>query len=127
LESTRALWIAQNYVRVVLSLGGKHRNPAQGEYALTEEAREHDRLLLKLGFLLKWCLAKNPDSIIVIENPVGHLQNMPIMRQICDQLKLKRAKVHYCAFGRHDQKPTNLWTNVSVCLSLVLLAVFGAA
>jgi hypothetical protein len=123
LESTRALWIAQNCVHVVLSLGGKHRNPAQGEYALTEEAREHDRLLLKLGFLLNWCLAKNPDAIIVIENPEALLRKMPIMRQMCSDLNLHMATVHYCTCDRPDKKPTNLWTNVSVCLCLVLLGL----
>jgi hypothetical protein len=101
-----------------VSLEGKHRNPAQGEFAMTKEAIEQDLLLLKLGYLLHWFLTKNPDAIIVIENPDALLKKMPIMRQICCNLSLYRATVHFCAFGGLDNKPKNLWTNVSGCLRL---------
>jgi hypothetical protein len=98
---------------IVFSPGGKHRRPTHGEYALTEEAHEHDKLLIKLGYVLNWILQKNPNVVIVVENPDANLQKMSIMKQICSELRLRKATVHYCQFGRCDKKPTNLWTNVS--------------
>jgi hypothetical protein len=80
---------------------------------MIEEARENDKLLVKLGYVLNFIQKKNPKVVIVIENPEANLQRMPIMKQICKELHLDKATVHYCAFGRSDKKPTNLWTNVS--------------
>jgi hypothetical protein len=98
---------------IVFSPGGKHRRPTHGEYALTEEAHEHDKLLIKLGYVLNWIRKKNPNVVIVVENPDANLQKMSIMKQICSELHLHKATVHYCQFGRCDKKPTNLWNNVS--------------
>ena len=64
-------------------------------------------------FVLQWVKEKNPHAIFVIENPVGQMSEMPLMQQLVKTLNLCVVKVDYCAFGRSDMKPTNIWTNVS--------------
>lgn len=49
--------------------------------------------------------------IAVIENPVEWLSDKPIMKTIVDKMNFHPTTVNYCAFGRNDKKPTNLWTN----------------
>lgn len=61
---------------------------------------------------MRWARSKNPHLIVVIENPVGLMQKMPLMDEIRSAFGLEYTIVHYCAFGRDDKKPTLLFTNV---------------
>jgi hypothetical protein len=53
----------------------------------------------------------HPHLVVVIENPRGLMQDMPLMKELESSMNLSKVEVHYCAFGRGDQKPTHLWTN----------------
>ena len=44
-----------------------------------------------------------------LENPQGLLCKRPYMQALTKQCNHRL--VHYCAYGRMDQKPTHLWTN----------------
>lgn len=58
-------------------------------------------------------MAKHPHCVIVIENPVGKLHHMPLMKELVECLGLERVEVHYCHFGSDQPlKPTHLWTNL---------------
>jgi hypothetical protein len=61
--------------------------------------------------ILEWAKKQHPHLIVVIENPVGQMAKMPLMKEVADSLGLYLAQVHYCTLGRDDKKPTNLWTN----------------
>jgi len=68
-------------------------------------------MLAQILWILKWMIQKKPHMIIVIENPVGFLAKMPLMKVIAKDLSLARITVDYCTLGRDDKKPTDLWTN----------------
>lgn len=70
--------------------------------------------------IMHWAKSKNPHLIVVIENPAALMVKMPLMDELTESLGLHCTKVDYCAFGRHDKKPTHLWTNVSVLCRTVL-------
>ena len=91
--------------------GGVHRKSEPGSYELSREARDHNFLFAKMAQLMYWAKQRHPHLIVVIENPVGTLNSMPLMKDLTKSLGLKRTIVHYCAFGRDDKKPTCLWTN----------------
>lgn len=80
---------------------------------MTEEAREHNRIFAKMVKIIHEAKAKHPHLIVVIENPRALMNKMPMMKELENALGLYRTEVDYCAFGRPDKKPTDLWTNVS--------------
>jgi len=104
--------------------GGKHRSPKLGEFEKTPEAHLSNEFLARVLHIARWARHYNPHLIIVIENPHALLQKMPLMDEVVNQLGLHAAVVDYCAFGRYDKKPTQLWTNVSLqkwmCVGLCL-------
>ena len=91
--------------------GGHHRNIAEGEYEKTQTAHDHNILFAQMVCLMKWVKSKNPNLIVVIENPAAQMQKVPMMIEFMKTFGLYKAKVDYCAFGQLDKKPTNLWTN----------------
>ena len=93
--------------------GGYHRNAAAGQFEKTQEAHDHSQLLASTMYIMRWAKRKNPHLIVVFENPQAQLQKMPMMIEFMRDFGLHKATCHYCAFGRPDKKPTNLWTNVS--------------
>jgi hypothetical protein len=96
--------------------GGHHRNIRKGQFEKTQEAHDHNLLFAQMMYIMNWAKSKNPHLIVVIENPRGQMQYMPMMKEFMDTFDLSQATVDYCAFGRSDKKPTNLWTNVSFCI-----------
>jgi len=90
---------------------GYHRNVYKGEYEKTDEAHENNRYLLNLAYLMHFTLERKPYAIFTIENPVGQLRLMPLMKYLENKFKLRSAVVHYCALGREDKKPTEIWSN----------------
>eukprot|EP00536_Pseudo-nitzschia_multiseries_P005631 jgi/Psemu1/190972/e_gw1.108.9.1 len=91
--------------------GGLHRNCKTGEFEKTQDALEHNQLMAQMMYIMKWAKKRNPHLIVVIENPTGQMQNLPMMIEFMSIFGLHKATVHYCAFGRFDKKPTDLWTN----------------
>jgi hypothetical protein len=78
-------------------------------------------LFSQMVYLMKWAKSKNPHLIVVIENPQAQMQKSPDMIDFMETFGLHKATVNYCAFGRLDKKPTNLWTNVSFILLAALV------
>jgi hypothetical protein len=71
-------------------------------------------LLYVIFAMIQFFLSKNPDLIFVMENPVGHMQNLPYIQMMIEVLNLKTVTVNYCQFGEQYKKPTHLWTNVRI-------------
>ena len=70
-------------------------------------AAAHDRMVaLWLEVAWVWQLR---GARWAMENPVGSLVRRPYMRAVDRYLR----QVDYCAYGRDDMKPTNIWTSVS--------------
>lgn len=67
----------------------------------SDEAKIADKLLNKTIEILSWF----PNAKFYIENPVGMMRKMPIMKQ------LDRTTVYYCRYGDTRMKPTDIWTN----------------
>lgn len=93
--------------------GGTHRNIAEGDFERTQMAHDHNVLFAQMVCIMNWAKSKNPNLIVVIENPEAQMQKAPMMIEFTKTFGLYKAKVNYCALGRDDKKPTNLWTNVS--------------
>uniref|UniRef100_A0A7S4EG38 DNA (cytosine-5-)-methyltransferase n=1 Tax=Pseudo-nitzschia australis TaxID=44445 RepID=A0A7S4EG38_9STRA len=91
--------------------GGYHRDCKTGAFEKTQEAREHNQLMAQMMYIMKWAKKKNPHLIVVIENPQGQMQKLPMMIEFMKSFGLNKSIVDYCAFERPDKKPTNLWTN----------------
>jgi hypothetical protein len=91
--------------------GGAHRSPRSGELELSPEALQHNFLFQKMTEIMYWAKRKHPHLIVAIENPVGSLRSMPLMKEFTDKFGLYCTEVHYCAFGRDEKKPTMIWTN----------------
>lgn len=77
----------------------------KGHIAVSDFAKKSDRLLENMAKLISDLLALNPDMKFFIENPVGMMRKMPIMRQY------DRATVTYCKYGDTRMKPTDIWSN----------------
>lgn len=97
--------------------GKHHRSLRSGELEKSEAAKEHNRYFARMVQIVRWAHERHGRHlIVVIENPVGMLQFMPLMTNLAkgDSVKgfyLYETTVHYCALGMDVQKPTNLWTN----------------
>lgn len=59
--------------------GGAHRSARHGKYEKTEEACRNNFLFTKMVRFMKQARSLHPHLIVVIENPVGQLQKMPLM------------------------------------------------
>jgi len=77
----------------------------------SKKAREHNFIFLQMTKIMEWAKKKHPHLIVVIENPVGSLKKMPLMKAFTDRFGLTSTTVNYCAFGRDEMKPTMIWTN----------------
>jgi hypothetical protein len=77
----------------------------KGIIPVSDFAKKSDRLLVNTVKLIKDLLRLNPDMKFFIENPVGMMRKMPIMKQF------DRATVTYCKYGDTRMKPTDIWSN----------------
>lgn len=98
----------QTYTRLA---GGRHRSLKNGELEKSPESRDHNFIFTKMAEIMYWCKKKAPHLIVAIENPVGSLKGMPLMKDLTKNFGLFETQVHYCAFGRDEMKPTMIWTN----------------
>mmetsp|Transcript_18867 Transcript_18867/g.51684 ORF Transcript_18867/g.51684 Transcript_18867/m.51684 type:complete len:647 (+) Transcript_18867:1226-3166(+) len=105
------IWASPPCFTYSLLAGGKHRDVRSEQYEKTADAHESNVLFVRMAEIMTWARDRHPHCIIVIENPKGLLDKMPLMTGLKKELRLHRAEVHYCAFGRKDKKPTHLWTN----------------
>lgn len=108
------IWASPTCTTMSRAAGGKHRNPKSGKYTKTREAEISDMLLIKIFAIIGFFHKKNSNLIVMIENPVGHMQDLPFMIGMEQELSLQQATVDYCQFDEEYQKPTHLWTNVSI-------------
>jgi len=98
----------QTYTRMAR---GHHRSVKRGELEKSDLALEHNHLFLKIMAILEWAKKLHPHLLVIIENPVGALKEMPLMVDFEETFDLERIQVNYCTFGRDEMKATNLWTN----------------
>ena len=86
------------------------RPPLREGGKLTEKGRlaaAHDKMVqLWLEVAWEW---QTKGVRWALENPVGSLVRRPYMRAMDGYIR----QVDYCAYGRDDMKPTNIWTSVS--------------
>lgn len=87
----------------------KHRQPGTGK-ALTEEAKEGDRILRRTLLIIRYFLKKNPNLKFCIENPLG------FMRKMKELSSFERYTTSYSAYGFPVSKPTDFWTNFHLSL-----------
>ena len=71
-------------------------------------AREHDRLV-QLWLRVAECWGRRGVAWFM-ENPVGSLARRPYYRKVAEREGVRVVEVHYCAYGRRDQKPTHILT-----------------
>jgi hypothetical protein len=100
-----------HFVWLSVLKGGFHRNASEGRFEITSTAREHNLFFQRMTEIMRWAKERHPHLIVVIENPVGQMKLMPLMKEFTKTFGLHCTTVHYCAFGRDDKKPTMLWTN----------------
>jgi len=105
------VWISPPSFTYSFLAGAKHRSSKHDQFAKSREALAQDRYLARVSWFLEWAKKKKDHMIIVIENPVGWLSEMLLMKRIVEKMALHCTTVNYCAFGRKDTKPTHLWTN----------------
>jgi len=91
--------------------GRTHRNTSTGEYAISDKAVEHNIIFTAMTRLFRWALKRHPHCTIIIENPVGTLEDMEVMKLAEKEFQLGRVKIDYCALGRPYKKPTMIWSN----------------
>ena len=91
--------------------GNYHRSIRTANLDKSKKARDHNLIFLQMTKLMAWAKENHPHLIVVIENPVGTLKKMPLMKEFTDRFGLHSVTVNYCAFGRDEMKPTMIWTN----------------
>ena len=96
--------------------GNLHRVVATGQLDISQAARDHNLLFLQVVKIIMWAKARHPHVAVVFENPAAKLAHMPLMQMFAKCLGLERIKIHYCAFGRPEKKPTHLWSNIPQAL-----------
>ncbi|KAL7572266.1 hypothetical protein ACA910_011793 [Epithemia clementina (nom. ined.)] len=107
------IWASPPCQTYSILAGGTHRGKEPGSFNKTPESHDHDRLFTKMVQIIAWAMAKHPHLVVVLENPKGLLQHMPLMEELEERVvpNLEKVEVHYCTFGRDEKKPTHLWTN----------------
>jgi hypothetical protein len=106
------IWASPPCLTYSVLSAGKHRKKSIWNKTLL--SLHDDFLLLKTLHFMRAAKKVNPHLIVVIENPVGLLDESPIMIRLKEELDLHTVRVNYCAFGRDEKKSTHLWTNDSV-------------
>jgi len=91
------IWASPPCTSYSIAAISHHRD---GQRAKTEFGEKSDRLVLNTLNLIK-----HFDCFYYIENPVGMLRKMELMRG------LPRATVTYCSYGDTRMKPTDIWSN----------------
>lgn len=77
----------------------------KGTIPVSEFAKKSDRVLENTINIINEFLKLNPDLKFFIENPVGMMRKMPIMKQF------DRITISYCKYGDIRMKPTDIWSN----------------
>lgn len=92
------IWASPPCTTYSIAAISHHRN---GIIPISKEAKEADRILKKTVEIVNWF----PTAKFFIENPVGMMRKMPIMKQF------ERKTVNYCRYGDTRMKPTDIWSN----------------
>ena len=91
--------------------GGTHRVIRDNDLDKSPDARKHNYIFMKMVQIMVWAKIRHPHLIVVIENPLGKLPHMPLMKEFERHFDIRPVQVHYCTFGRDERKATLLWTN----------------
>jgi len=105
------IWASLPCETYSVAAGNYHRSTKTDDLDKSQKARQHNFIFLKMTKLMAWAKENHPHLIVVIENPVGTLQKMPLMQEFIERFGLYSVTVNYCAFGRDEKKPTMIWTN----------------
>jgi len=105
------IWASPPCETYSLLSGGYHRSVGDNELDRSETARLHNLIFMKMVQILAWAKQKHPHLIICIENPVGKIKHMPLMKEFIRHFQLHDVTVNYCTFERDERKPTQLWSN----------------
>lgn len=92
------IWASPPCTTYSLAAISYHRH---GTIPLSDAAYKSDRLLAKTLEICQWF----PTAKYFIENPVGMMRKMPMLRGV------ERQTVTYCSYGDTRMKPTDIWTN----------------
>jgi len=87
----------------------RHREAGTGR-ALSDAAHLADRIVRHTLKMIRYWWKRNPRLRFCIENPRGHLRNLPEMRG------LERTTTSYSFYGWPIRKPTDFWTNFPLAL-----------
>ena len=96
------IWASPPCTSYSIAAISHHRN---GIVPVSKFAVKSDKLLENTVKLIKQYLIANPLLSFFIENPVGMMRKMPILKQF------DRATITYCRYGDSRMKPTDIWTN----------------
>mmetsp|Transcript_16905 Transcript_16905/g.36475 ORF Transcript_16905/g.36475 Transcript_16905/m.36475 type:complete len:705 (+) Transcript_16905:176-2290(+) len=123
-KSFSAVWAAPEYRTWSIASNGRYRNKCFIDgfrnRALEKDAQQARRDIESLINILSYYRQRNPELIMVIENPAGYLHHHPVSRLFHDILGLQRVKISYCQFSTktnlYPQKDTHLWTNSPILI-----------
>jgi len=82
-----------------------HHRSMPGYIPVSDFAKKSDRVLENTITLINDILKVNPYFKFYVENPVGVMRRMAVMRQF------DRTTIYYCRYGDTRMKPTDIWTN----------------
>ena len=105
------MWFSPQCQTHLRLAGGTHRSLKNGELEKSPESRDHNSIFAKMVEIMHWCKKRASHLIVVIENPMETLKDMPLMINLTETFGLHSTQVHYCAFGRDEMKSTMIWTN----------------
>lgn len=105
------IWASPPCETYSLLAGGYHRSVGDNELDRSPVARLHNLIFMKMVQIMTWVKEKHPHVIICIENPVGKIRHMPLMKEFVRHFGLHAVTVNYCCFERDERKPTQLWSN----------------
>lgn len=96
--------------------GDRHfKRNQSGIYEMKSElALVSIQMIEKTLQIIDYFLKANSDLKFYIENPVGRLAKLDIMKpnNLFSEFKIPRlVKIHQCQYGRKSLKPTHIWTN----------------
>jgi len=82
-----------------------HHRSMPGYKAVSDFAKKSDKLLENTVKLINDILAINPNFKFYLENPVGVMRKMKVLKNF------DRTTIYYCRYGDTRMKPTDIWTN----------------
>jgi len=117
------IWAAPDCRTWSHAAGGHYRNkqsldgyPKRTSYKAAQAAKKEIKDIIHI---FQYYALRNPNLIMVIENPEAYLQYHPVSKLFSKKLFLKQMRVSYCHFSADTtedlpRKNTNLWSNSTI-------------